>query len=241
MERWAIHIDIEGFSTLWDKEDQVLWSLGELMRAIFRIGRECYPVSPERIFAHQLGDGFLIISDFGERSLERAITITVALMQHVGSSGRLAKAAIAEGELADIQGCYPEELLVFLKSDHTVSLGMGLMTIFPVMGTALIRSVALAKASPRGPLVTIEHSKAGRIPPHVPVRPIDGKDLLSVDWVHMNTELLKHIQSCARLSISSPEKLEAMLVAYCGRYQLPKDWVENTKNLLGVGNLSSRA
>jgi len=69
MCRWAIHIDMEGFSNLWDKEDQILLSLGELMRAIFRIGRKCFPASPERLFAHQLGDGFLIISDFPEREL----------------------------------------------------------------------------------------------------------------------------------------------------------------------------
>jgi hypothetical protein len=41
-------VDIEGFSVLWEK-DQVLWSLGELMRAIFRLARHCYPREPDRL------------------------------------------------------------------------------------------------------------------------------------------------------------------------------------------------
>jgi len=132
------------------------------MRAIFRIGRECFPISPERLFAHQLGDGFLVVSDFGEENLERAVTVAIALMQHVAASARLTKAAIAEGELSDIQGCYPKEVLNELEADHTVSLNMGLMTIFPVMGTALIRAVKVAELSPSGPLLLLEKSKADR-------------------------------------------------------------------------------
>ena len=34
--RWAINIDLEGFGHLYDKEDLVLLSLGELMEGIFR-------------------------------------------------------------------------------------------------------------------------------------------------------------------------------------------------------------
>lgn len=45
-ERWSIYIDIEGFSALWDMEARVLSSLGELMRSIFLIGRQCYDQLP---------------------------------------------------------------------------------------------------------------------------------------------------------------------------------------------------
>jgi hypothetical protein len=38
MERWCIYIDMQGFSALYDKEDQILWSLGQMMLAIHRIG-----------------------------------------------------------------------------------------------------------------------------------------------------------------------------------------------------------
>ena len=234
IDRWAINIDIEGFSVLWEKEDQVLWTLGELMRAIFRIGRECYPNSPDRLFAHQLGDGFVIVSDFNEESLERAITIGAAIMQHVANSGNLAKVAIAEGSLSDIQNCYPKEVLSELEGDHTVSLHMGLMTIFPVMGTALIRSFKLAKKSLSGPLLILEKSKSSRIPPHIQVQEIKDHDLLSIDWVHFNTPLLKQIQSRAKLSMPDKEHLEKFITKYCIEHPLPRDWINNTKKYLNI-------
>ncbi len=37
-ECWTIYIDLEGFSALWDKENQILGSLCELIPAIFRVG-----------------------------------------------------------------------------------------------------------------------------------------------------------------------------------------------------------
>lgn len=235
MNRWAINIDIEGFSLLWEKEDQVLRSLGELMLAIFRIGRNCYPGSPERLFAHQLGDGFFVVSDFYEDSLERAITIGTAIMQHVANSGRFTKAVIAEGELSDIQSCYPKEVLKELEGDHTVSLEMGLMTIFPVMGTALINSYKLAEKSPKGPLLLLEKSMSDRIPPEIAFRGIQGYDnLISVDWVHMDTQLLRKIQSCAGLHAPGAEYLEKILHNYCADHGLTGEWVINMRTLLDV-------
>jgi hypothetical protein len=237
MDRWAINIDIEGFSILWDREDQVLWSLGELMRAIFRIGRECFPDSPERLFSHQIGDGFLVVSDFGEESLERAVTVAVALMQHVAASGRLTKAAIAEGELGDIQGCYPRGVLDELEADHTVSLHMGLMTIFPVMGTALIRAVKVAELSPSGPLLLIEKLKADRVPECIPRKPVVGTDLVSIDWVHTATDQLISIQKCVRLSAPKPAELEAILQGYCKQFPLKQEWVNSVREYLGVNGV----
>ena len=234
MDRWAINIDIEGFSILWDREDQVLWSLGELMRAIFRIGRGCFPDSPERLFAHQLGDGFLVISDFAEESLERPVTVAIALMQHVAASGRLTKAAIAEGELSDIQGCYPREVLNELEGDHTVSLHMGLMTVFPVMGTALIRAVKVAELSPSGPLLLIENSKADRVPECILRKPVEGTELVAIDWIHTATEQLSSIQQCAGLSAPKAAELEAMLLNYCKQFPLKPEWVRSVREYLGV-------
>ena len=71
--RWAINIDLEGFGNLYDKEDLVLLSLCELMEGIFRIGTQYYPEPPDRIFAHQIGDGFIIVSDFPEDTLDRPV------------------------------------------------------------------------------------------------------------------------------------------------------------------------
>lgn len=204
------------------------------MCAIFRIGRECFPDSPERLFAYQLGDGFLVMSEFGEEYLERSVTIAAALMQHVAASGRLTKAAIAEGELSGIQGCYPQEVLNELEGDHNVSLKMGIMTIFPVMGTALIRSVKVAKASPSGPLLTIEGSKTGRIPASVPIQSIEGTDLVAIDWVHMHTPLLTRIQRQAQLIAPGANKLEGIIARYCSKYPLKPEWVLNVRRYLKI-------
>ncbi len=67
MERWAIHIDIEGFSATYENSAQGLYSLQALMEGIYFIGNKWRPDPPERIFAHQLGDGFIIVGEFGKR------------------------------------------------------------------------------------------------------------------------------------------------------------------------------
>jgi hypothetical protein len=57
MERWCIYVDMEGFSALYTKEDQILWSLGQMMLAIHRIGTHVYPSEPERLFAYHVSNG----------------------------------------------------------------------------------------------------------------------------------------------------------------------------------------
>lgn len=233
-ERWSIYIDIEGFSALWGKEDRVLSSLGELMRSIFLIGRQCYPHSPERLFAHQLGDGFVIVSEFHEESLERRATIAISIMRHVAATGRLARGAIAEGEFSDIQGCYPKEVRDALEGDHTVSLHMGLMTINPVMGTALIRAVGVDKRAPRGPLLTIESMRASRLGSGVSLTSIGETRLESIDWVHSNPSQLNNIQAQAGTRSPTPAELDSLLTDYCSQQPVPDEWRENVHSLLAV-------
>jgi len=87
--RWAINIDFEGFGYLYGKENAVLLTIGELMEVIFRIGTQYYPESPESIIAHQIGDGFVIVSDFLERTFERPMAIALSLLRDVaGLDGR---------------------------------------------------------------------------------------------------------------------------------------------------------
>lgn len=234
MERWAILIDMEGFSALWSQEKQILLSLGELMRAIFRVGRECFPDSPERLFVYQIGDGFLVVSEFEEESLERAITIAVVLMQHVASTGRLAKAVIVEGELSDIKGCYPQEVMNELSYDHSVTLQSGRMNIFPVMGTALIRAAKIDKTSPSGPLLIIEKSKYKRIPSHIPIHEVEGTELLSINWVIMVTDLLSQIQRQAGLTAQGADELLNLLNNYCVEHPLSDNWIKGVKTYLGA-------
>ena len=121
-ERWGVYLDVEGFrAILAANELRAVHSLGEMMRAIFRIGRRCYPQSPEAITAHQFGDGFIVMSWAHEPSLDRCAAITVAIMRHMAGNGGYARAAIAEGDLADVQGCYPEEVMSAGKTTATGS------------------------------------------------------------------------------------------------------------------------
>lgn len=234
--RWSIYIDLQGFSELYDKEDQILWSLGELMRAIYRVGVLVYPSVPDRLFAHQTGDGFVIVSDFHEQSPMRAIAIAIVLLRHVASTGRFARAAISEGELADIVGCYPREVTKDRqKTDNVVILGDGLMTLFPVMGTALIRAFGLEKSNPPGPLLLVDAQFAGRIPRELGVDHTSNNigAPLSVDWVHNKISSVTDIWCQAEFSDISDKEIEAKLIEYQKRYALTK-WTDSLFRFLKI-------
>ncbi len=233
MERWAIHIDIEGFGATYEKSAQGLYSLRALMEGIYFIGNKWCPDPPERIFAHQIGDGFIIVSEFGRDSLEVPIIIAIALMQQVLFSDGAAKAIIAEGNLADIQGCFPMCVRDEAKGDSWVRLGQGLMTTFPVMGTALIRAVKLAKVSPSGSLLLLEETFRSRIPSEMLTVSI-GAGILSIDWIHTRPKLLEQIQQIACLPRLGANALELKLKSYIKNNNLEKDWQDNTLQLLNI-------
>ena len=78
-KRWAINIDIEGFSKLFKwKQSKAIEPLRELMEAVFLIGQNCYPKRTERIFAHQIVDGFIIVSGFGGDTFEMPVAVSIA-------------------------------------------------------------------------------------------------------------------------------------------------------------------
>lgn len=100
--RWGIYIDIEGFGAQYDQTMKALLPLNALMDGIFKIGERKYNDDVTRLFAHQFGDGFVVVSCFEEKSLDRPVAIAISLMQHVLAAGGLAKASIAEGGFSDI-------------------------------------------------------------------------------------------------------------------------------------------
>lgn len=66
-DQWAISIEIEGFSEHYEYDGErkiyAIRALGELMKSVFLVGSQYFPVTPEknfseRLFAHQYGDGF---------------------------------------------------------------------------------------------------------------------------------------------------------------------------------------
>lgn len=238
MERWAIYIDIEGFSVLYPEGNDALWGLNKLMLATHRIGEMAYPQPPDRLFAHQVGDGFLIVSDFHEGDLERAFSITILLMKFITSFGVFARASIAEGEHSDIVGCYPKEVTDKLRNggDTTASMGAGLMTIFPTMGTALINAVTIDKTSPKGPLFIAPKSYVKRIPQHFITHEIEGTTNIAIDWVHAESELIEDIAFKSLLKYPSSSNLESLIGSYIAKHSLTGEWVKNCGIYMGIKN-----
>ena len=235
MKRWCIFIDILGFSKLWGcNECQALHSLRELMRAIYRIGIDVYPEVPERLFVHQMGDGFAIVSEFGEESLKRPISIAIALMRCVADTGTFAAAAIAKGDHADITGCYPREVTDG-SCNGIVRLGRGLMTLSKVMGNAFIRAYRLHNAAPPGPFLTVSEDHLNCVPRCLPVQTIKGKPLLSIDWIRAESALLSGIQLKADISTASPCELVRKIQDYCEQYvPIRKKWKCSLRDFLDI-------
>ncbi|RJP74029.1 MAG: hypothetical protein C4532_03280 [Candidatus Abyssobacteria bacterium SURF_17] len=245
LTRWSLYIDIEGFGATYEEGTQGLISLGALMEGIYRIGTICFPESPDRIFAHQIGDGFILVGEFGTESLERPLSIAIALMRHVLMTGGVAKATISEGTFGDIRGCYPEELCEALAKacGRAVRLGRGVMTIFTVMGTALINAHRLSK-TPSGSLIVIRRTDLHRLPPEI--RAVEHGDMAIVDWIHTLYPQLNRIIQQAGLHNPDIQDMERYMKRYMDGYlksnetsdsdehRRAKKWVDNTGFFLNL-------
>jgi len=225
-KRWGIYIDIEGFGKRYDQTMEALHPLNALMEGIFLIGTKKYNDDVNRLFAHQFGDGFVIVSCFEEESLDRPISIAIALMRHVLASGGVAKASIAEGGFSDIRGCYPRKI-TDLEKDGRIFIGSGLMTIIPVMGTALINAVGLDKRSPSGSLLTIDEDNKNRVSSEFYTRAIEN-ELISVNWIKGDPKLVTEICSSAELRNPSEESRMDQLATYIRNNELKPSWIRTT-------------
>src|SRR4029079_15066078 len=117
---------------------------------------------------HQYGDGFIVCSDFPESDVYRPIAIAVAIMRHMAVKGYAAKAAISTGDLSDIRGCYPKPMRD--AQDDRLDLGMGLMTIMSVMGTALTKAHKLAGTKRGAVLILDQQLVETGLPPGTKIR-----------------------------------------------------------------------
>jgi len=230
-DHWALHVDVEGFGAKWDDTMEAFRGLNALMQGIYWIGERAYREERDRLFAHQFGDGFLVVSDIHEAQLHRAVLVSIALLRHVLSEGATAKAAIAEGQLSDIVGCYPEEIRKQPDRSHII-FGSGVMTVFPVMGTALINTVELDKRSPSGPLLTVDAANRHRLPAEVPAHPADN-GVLSLNWLLADPPGLDDLQSAACMARHSKSERIAQLQAYiAANRDLPERWKDNVERYL---------
>lgn len=230
--RWSIWIDIEGFSTLWPRGNKAILGLRALMDGIYRIGTQVFHDDGDRLFAHQFGDGFIIVGDFHEAALDRCAAIAVSLMRHVSHAGCLARAAIAEGEFADISGLWPKAIQEAVRrdgADDCVALGSGLMTLLPVMGTALIAANKLDARNPvKGSILTIATTNSARISSNFPRRECETDARFTIiDWLHADHAIIDEILSGAGVGRSAAAAEQAVR-DYVAVEAPPPHWIEGT-------------
>jgi len=213
--RWAIYIDVEGSSKVYDTDEaQFFASVDALMDGIVRIGSRVCPETPNRLFVHQTGgDGFVIVSEFAERNPEMPIAIAAVLMKKVLGAGAVAKSGISQGDFADVRSCYRTLQHSAVDAHGRYPLGDGLMTVFPVMGTALTNAHKLATRRPRGARLAVDAAMVNQVPDGVVVSRKE-KDLIVVDWVHTWSRAIEDISSVAGIQLLSPGELEKRLAAY---------------------------
>jgi len=234
MKRWSIYIDIEGFSQIYKINDvKALTILGQLMKDLYQIGIKIFPRRPESLFIHQIGDGFLIVSDFPENNLSRPISIAIALMQSTLFNGGVARASISAGDFGDIQSCYPNEITNNMDEHGVLNFGEGVMTIFPVMGEALINSYKLGKSKPKGPCLLLDARLKQYLPRDKFVIIFENKTLIEIDWVHSNSPLIDKILKGIDFNMPSIRDLEEALSNYIKKNpELSSEWVKKALNLI---------
>lgn len=232
MNRWSLFIDIDGFSKIYSKDMvYAVKPLNALMQCIYYIGEKCCPETPYRLFVHQIGDGFIIVSEFAERCPEFPLAIGIFLMRSILSAGGIGKCAISQGEFADIQGCYPEVIRKNADNSGNLFIGRGTMRIFPVMGTALINAYRLSK-SESGALLIVDKELPGSFPDSIFITKTFNNYYI-IDWVHSYIKEIEEIEE--KTGIKHPESLvlEKRLNKYIelNKSVLPCKWLKNTIEL----------
>lgn len=234
MKRWSIYIDIEGFSQIYKvNEVHALSLLGQLMKDLYITGTKIFPRRPDSLFIHQIGDGFIIVSDFPENNLSRPISIAIAVMQSTLLNGGVTRASISTGDFGDIQSCYPNEITNSMDEHGVLRFGEGVMTIFPVMGEALINSYKLGKSEPNGPCLLLDARLKKYLPKYELVIIFENKTIIEIDWVHSNSPLIDKILKGIDFNIPSIRNLEEALSNYIKKNpELSPEWVKNALNLI---------
>jgi hypothetical protein len=233
MDRWGFYIDVEGFSAIYRNDKaRAICVLNELMEALYKVGSTVFSESPDRLFIHQFGDGFVVVSDFPEKTAERPLAICMAIMRHLIARGVATKAGISAGDFADIFSCYPPAIQEAAEDHRYVRLGEGLMTIIPVMGSALTNSYRLLSRC-HGAVLLLDATAFCELPAGVMAR---GTSPTVIDWIHSDFPLVRKICDTSGLKYIDPTAAETQIRSYLRdhSHELSKDWVSFTTDSLGM-------
>jgi hypothetical protein len=107
------------------------------------------------------------------------------------------------------------------------------MTIFQVMGDALINSHKLQSKTPKGPCLYVDYSLKQFIPGQVDTLEECENQFIGIDWIHTNTDTIKKIYSRIECHFPPPSQvLENLLKRYIESHDLKDEWKRNAMNML---------
>ena len=227
---WSLYIDIEGFKVIFEKEeDKVLWFLHNLMENIIDIGEKGYSDEGERLFIHQIGDGFIIFPDFGDKDLLKPISIASVLMQLSAVNGGFLKAGISYGGHADYSSCYPLDDCG--REGSTIPLGSGLMTIMPVLGMGLIRAFEITRCA-SGPILIIDKKLVDF--PNINQFEIKHYEKhIEINWLKPTNHEVNNLLKKISIKLPNPEIIKERLKEYLLNYnELPDLWKKAAENVI---------
>lgn len=230
MQTWSLFIDVEGFSSIYKRDQarglKLLSIMGEF---IYETGNKVYPNVGERLFAYQLGDGFVIVPERVNDS-KRAISIAMALMRCFVLSGGVARAAVATGSISDVLSCFS-----FAKNGKSAfPMGEGLMVLNPVMGDAVINAYKLERIAVKGPLLFIDQKLISELNGSRVIFDRHCEEAYSVNWINSRDYETDKIMSVLGFGSSSSEIISEALEKYMMGNRLDGRWVESAKRLIEV-------
>lgn len=226
--RWSVFIDIEGFSAIYKRDKSRAFDiLARLVHGIYLIAKNYPTRSDERLWIHQMGDGFIIVSDFPESDLTRPVSIAIALMQYVlFTLGGVTRAGVSSGDFGDIKGCYSSEVRAAMDCGGYVIIPMGKMHTFPVMGDALINSYKLQVNQIKGPLLFVDPILRNLLT-SMNLRFLRSKRHVIVDWINSDTAVLNHLFHALNQRRPTQGELKELLINYVSNHNVSDRWRMN--------------
>jgi hypothetical protein len=200
------------------------------MEGVYLLGRASPKLGISRLFAHHIGDGFVLVDDGGAANVNRLVGAAVALHQFtLIKSGHFCASAIDRGGMADVTGCYPEVVREARTRDGVVPLGDGLMTVFPVMGTAIINTHRLLSKA-HGAVILVPESHVGSLDAGVRTKVEEG--VCFVDWFASESAPIAAARDLLGIGRLTKEELARHFDAATRRNGCKPEWVARTSRFL---------
>lgn len=235
---WALYIDVEGFSYLYEEHSMRPMSL--LTSDIFALLDSGKPEFSGLSAIQYGGDGFLIkqLGSRYDKDIRRPLAIGCALMKRALIDGFTLRAQLSVGDSADVQGTYSMVMQERIQSQHTSGylgfshgypLPLSNMLYNPIIGTAILNAYRLGK--PKGPLFVLDPLlKVDLVEAGVSVA--EAEDVVLLDWLKHDDAYVQSGMSV--LEMNGISDYGNALRQYLARYgnQVPVDWKEGAERLL---------